>query len=172
VERLDHLGLVLPEPAGDLDPLLAEDGGDGVAIWGRLVREVEEWLPLDRGEDDGQEETQGRAFYLTRLWPPSSSSSKGSPRFEGPPTHLIHGGAPGIDSALAAWARRWTTWPVSEIPAAWDTYDNFAGPLRNSLLVRAADFLVSFGGGSGTANCVRQALEHGTPVVDLSPLAN
>jgi hypothetical protein len=116
--------------------------------------------------------TQRRAFFLLTRLRPSSPSPKGSTHFEGPPTHLIHGGAPGIDSALAAWARRWTTWPVSEISAAWDTYGNFAGPLRNSLLVRAADFLVSFGGGSGTANCVRQALEHGTPVVDLSSLAS
>jgi predicted Rossmann-fold nucleotide-binding protein len=88
-----------------------------------------------------------------------------------PGTHLLHGGAPGIDRAVAERARRLTCWVVSEVPADWTVYGGYAGPLRNSILVRAADFLVSFGGGRGTANCMRQALEHGTPVVDLSALA-
>jgi hypothetical protein len=117
---------------------------------------------------------QLRAFYrLTQLRPSPTPIRLGmaARRHQGPPTHLIHGGAPGIDRAVANWARRWTDWAISVIPAAWNTYGGFAGPLRNSLIVRSADFLVSFGGGTGTANCVRQALEHGTPVVDLSRLA-
>ncbi len=86
-------------------------------------------------------------------------------------THLLHGGAAGIDRTVAERARRSTRWVVSEVPAGWTAYGGYAGPLRNSILVRAADLLVSFGGGRGTANCMRQALEHGTPVVDLSGLA-
>jgi hypothetical protein len=117
---------------------------------------------------------QKRAFYLLGDLRPAQVTDPGAPPppapHAGPPTHLIHGGATGIDCSVAAWARRFTAWLVSEIPAAWPTYSGFAGPLRNALLVRAADLLVSFGGDRGTANCVGQALAHGTPVVDLSGL--
>jgi hypothetical protein len=92
-------------------------------------------------------------------------------RLVGPTYHLVHGAARGIDRTVAAWARRWTPWLVSPIPADWDGHGRFAGTLRNSLVVRVSNLLVTFGGGTGTRNCVVQALEYGVPVVDLSGLA-
>jgi SLOG cluster4 family len=128
-------------------------------------------LGVTGGRENLPTKDQLRALFRLTGLRRSVRRGKASPRFAGPALHLVHGAARGIDSAVAAWAKRWTPWMISPIPADWQGNRRFAGTLRNSLVVRSADLLVSFGGGTGTANCVRQALEHGTPVVDLSRLA-
>lgn len=88
------------------------------------------------------------------------------------PVHLLHGDAPGIDLAISTKARESgrVRWLVSPIGPQWQIYGAAAGPLRNAIIVRASDLIATFGGSVGTANCVRQATEYGTPVVDLSGL--
>ena len=84
------------------------------------------------------------------------------------PTHLVNGGARGIDTAVAERAKK-AGWIVTTI-----YYQSFlkdkGGHTRNAILVRSGDFLITFGGNKGTANCVEQAIKWGCPVVDWSGL--
>jgi hypothetical protein len=129
-------------------------------------------LGITGGRERRPTRTQLRALCLLTglrlITQPAEGEAR--PRLVGPTFHLVHGAARGIDRTVAAWAKRWTPWLVSPIPADWEGHHRFAGTLRNSLVVRVSDLLVTFGGGTGTHNCVVQALEHGVPVVDLSRL--
>jgi len=80
-------------------------------------------------------------------------------------TVVVSGGAPGVDDAaehaarnrgLAVWIER----------ADWDRYGRAAGPMRNALIVAAADRLVAFWDGKsrGTADTIRKARAEGLPV--------
>jgi hypothetical protein len=86
--------------------------------------------------------------------------------------HLVHGGARGIDADVGAWVGRGGKWLVSAILPDYQTYRSFGFILRNALVVRSSDIIVSFGGGKGTADCVAQSIAYGKPVVDLSALGN
>lgn len=92
---------------------------------------------------------------------------------------LLHGDCRGVDRDCARYADKWG---VQEVPyeAPWDwvkqlTRSNVipggtkkpAGPLRNWIMVKAADLLVAFPGGRGTANCIKQARELGVEVVEV-----
>lgn len=84
-------------------------------------------------------------------------------------THLVHGGAQGIDVSVAKRAKL-AGWITTCVSADWGGYPNIAGHIRNALIVRASDILITFGGNTGTRNCVAQATFHRRPIVDLSGL--
>lgn len=77
---------------------------------------------------------------------------------------IIHGGAEGADQLAGAWAFQRCI-PCLTIPANWDKHGDAAGPIRNrQMLEEAADGVVAFPGGKGTADLCRQAEAAGVPV--------
>lgn len=81
------------------------------------------------------------------------------------PTLLLHGGATGIDSHVAAWvADYFPALAVRACPANWRKHGRKAGPIRNREMLKDADLLIAFDGGRGTADCVRAAKELGVKV--------
>jgi hypothetical protein len=58
--------------------------------------------------------------------------------------------------------------PVKGFPANWKKFGLAAGPIRNGKMVKLADALVVFPGGSGTDNVTELALVHGLKVVRYS----
>lgn len=100
-------------------------------------------------------------------WP-----SEAYPLGKEPPkiTHLIAGGAPGVDTVAADWAI--TNWvPFTEFKADWERHGYTAGPLRNKQMLDEGkpDLVVAFPGGKGTANMKAQARAAGVPVVEFEP---
>ena len=89
------------------------------------------------------------------------------------PVILMHGAAKGADTLAGIWARRKGI-EVAECPADWQTHGKAAGPRRNGeMLRRLIDMqnhngfrvgVVAFPGGTGTADCQRQAEALGIPV--------
>jgi hypothetical protein len=78
---------------------------------------------------------------------------------------LIHGSAAGADRCARRWAesRRVAHWAF---PAQWATLGRAAGPIRNQIMLEEArpDLVISFPGGSGTADMMRRATLAGVPV--------
>ncbi len=84
-----------------------------------------------------------------------------------PITVLVHGGATGADNLADLWAK------ANSVPREvhkvtkedWNRLGRRAGPLRNQKMAElGADLLVSFPGGSGTADMIRQAKAKGIEV--------
>lgn len=74
------------------------------------------------------------------------------------PIFIIQGGATGADKHARDWAAD-NFLPCATVDAAWKK-GNLAGPKRNGWMVELEpDLCVSFPGGRGTANCVKQAKE-------------
>ena len=84
-------------------------------------------------------------------------------------TTVVHGGATGADSLAESWAK---SREINQhiYPAKWTTYNNQAGPIRNTemLASEAIEFVVAFPGGPGTENMVKQAMAQGIPVYRVS----
>jgi hypothetical protein len=76
---------------------------------------------------------------------------------------MVNGLARGTDSCLYQWAKRRGI-EIDPHKAQWERYGRAAGAVRNGQMVKVADVLVAFEGGSGTANCVKQALGRGVDV--------
>ncbi len=77
---------------------------------------------------------------------------------------IQHGGCSGADR-LAADEAMGLGYTVSCTMADWKRHGNAAGPIRNQEMVdEGADLLIAFGGGKGTADCVRRAEKAGIPV--------
>lgn len=107
-----------------------------------------------------------------------SASSGGGDRY----IVLLHGNCRGVDQEAARLAESWG-FPVVPFEAPWSWFSQagpapqyeqnqrlgrgVAGPLRNWMMLRAADLLLAFPGGRGTANCVKQARELGVEVVEV-----
>jgi hypothetical protein len=74
-------------------------------------------------------------------------------------TMIVSGGARGVDSAAAGWARE-RGLKVSVIPADWNTYGKAAGIIRNGEIVASVDEIVAFWDGTsrGTKNTIDRAL--------------
>lgn len=74
------------------------------------------------------------------------------------PTIVLSGAARGADTLGEEWARLRGI-RVDRYPAAWNTYGNRAGPIRNAMMVSHADALVAVWDGTsfGTADVIRQA---------------
>jgi hypothetical protein len=81
---------------------------------------------------------------------------------------LIHGAARGLDTIAAEQAREFFWWiesyPVT--PEEWKKYGRHAGNLRNRKMLSESKphILLSFPGGSGTADCVKAAMGMGISV--------
>jgi hypothetical protein len=84
------------------------------------------------------------------------------------PTVIIHGGARGLDALAAIWAKTRRI-AVEEFPADWKTHGRAAGPIRNRRMLKEAkpDLVVSFPGGAGTRDMVRQARAAGVQVIEV-----
>ncbi len=75
-----------------------------------------------------------------------------------PIREIIHGGCPtGADAFGAAWGKEVGVL-VTECPADWEKFGRAAGPIRNQQMIDLRpDRVIAFGGGRGTADCVRRA---------------
>lgn len=80
---------------------------------------------------------------------------------------VLHGGAPGIDSAVHAVCS--PLWPVVVFPAEWHVHGRAAGPVRNELMARSADALIAIWDGKsrGTASMINAAKKHGLKIFVL-----
>lgn len=85
-----------------------------------------------------------------------------------PITCLIHGGAPGVDSFAAQWARanQIDQDPHRVSNEEWIRYGNYAGLRRNGAMLEASkpDVVMAFEGGRGTTDMVVRATRGGYPV--------
>lgn len=85
-----------------------------------------------------------------------------------PISHLIHGGARGVDRFAFQWCMAHGV-RHSEYPADWITYGRSAGPRRNQqMLNQSPDAVIAFPGGTGTADMVNRAKNAGVKVYDES----
>lgn len=84
------------------------------------------------------------------------------------PTLIVHGGASGADFLAKFYAQERGI-PCRVFEALWEKHGRAAGPLRNEQMLSSyPDALVlAFPGGSGTRDCVRQALDGGMHVVQI-----
>lgn len=79
-------------------------------------------------------------------------------------TAIIAGGARGVDSHAATWAKVAGV-PLEVFPADW-SLGRKAGPLRNQRMIDEGhpDYVLAFPGGRGTADMVWRATRAGVPV--------
>jgi len=84
------------------------------------------------------------------------------------PTMVIQGGAEGADHLARVWAADRAVRCLT-VPADWDKHGRAAGPIRNKEMIDLgiARTIVAFPGGSGTKNCVKQALQAGLTVHEV-----
>lgn len=82
------------------------------------------------------------------------------------PSLIIQGGAKGADLMARTYAKTHGV-PCITFEADWKKHGKSAGPIRNSLMLRAhLDAVVlAFPGGRGTADCVQQAQGLGLTVI-------
>lgn len=85
-----------------------------------------------------------------------------------PIDRIIEGGAHGADMHACLWAKT-NNIPTSTFKAEWDKHGYAAGPIRNKrmLVEGKPDLVLAFPGGAGTANMVRQAIDHGVRTFDI-----
>lgn len=83
----------------------------------------------------------------------------------GRPDAVVSGGAGGVDTLAAGWARAAGV-PLKVFPANWAAYGRAAGPRRNAQIVAAATHVLALPSraGRGTQNTIRQAEAAGLPV--------
>ena len=72
---------------------------------------------------------------------------------------IIEGGAEGADMMAKEYAETFNI-PHVTVEADWTKYGRAAGPIRNKEMLQKYPLavIVAFPGGSGTANCVKQAV--------------
>ncbi len=81
-----------------------------------------------------------------------------------PIEHVVTGGAEGIDTHAADWAKERGIERVI-VKADWDRYGKSAGPIRNARMIRWRPHMVlAFPGSTGTQNMVEQARKAHIPV--------
>lgn len=81
-------------------------------------------------------------------------------------THVVHGGATGLDSIVDAWCD--TKRGVQSVlcRAHWKRDGKGAGPIRNSMMaIIRPTVLLAFPGGTGTRDMVRTCKAYGTRVI-------
>lgn len=81
---------------------------------------------------------------------------------------IVHGDAPGVDTAFRTACRRLGCTHEPH-PAAWETYGNAAGPIRNTeMIASGVDYAIAvhrnLSRSRGTRDCVRQCLDAEVPV--------
>jgi len=79
-------------------------------------------------------------------------------------THIISGGASGIDALAAQYAVR-NGVPFTNVPARWDEYGRSAGPRRNGVMAELADCLIAIwdGQSAGTKNMIETFKQKNPP---------
>jgi hypothetical protein len=79
---------------------------------------------------------------------------------------IVSGGARGVDSWGAAWAKEHCDLPPIIFKAEWDKYPKVAGFLRNTTIVENCDIVLAFwdGQSTGTVDTITKAIEKGIPV--------
>jgi hypothetical protein len=83
------------------------------------------------------------------------------------PSHIIQGGASGVDTCARVWAVYSDT-PYTEYPAQWSEYGKSAGFIRNKRMLDEGkpDLVVAFPGGKGTKMMVELAKKAGVEVIE------
>lgn len=81
---------------------------------------------------------------------------------------IASGMAQGADALALKWAKRRGV-PFTGYRAEWQTLGKAAGPIRNGRMIAefAPDMVIAFPGGSGTADCCRQADVAGVRVIKV-----
>jgi len=87
-----------------------------------------------------------------------------------PEDTLVSGGARGPDSWAALIAKQYN-FPIQVFVADWETYGKRAGMLRNSEIVRNADWVIAFWDGTsrGTRDTIGKAHDAGRRVTVIFP---
>ena len=85
----------------------------------------------------------------------------------GPELTIVHGDATGVDDSFGT-AAKGLGLTVEAHPAAWDEHGDAAGPIRNSVMVRAgADLCIALhrftANSRGTKDCVGKSPRGGNP---------
>lgn len=83
------------------------------------------------------------------------------------PTKVVTGGARGADALGKAIALHLGI-EHEEFPADWTTYGRVAGPIRNRRMAEAADMLIAFPGGRGTANMISEMEKRNKSVIAIA----
>jgi|GEM_PF-329502 len=78
---------------------------------------------------------------------------------------IIHGGAYGVDKLAGKWAKA-NGIPCKIYYAQWEKYGKKAGVIRNSIMVKEADYILAIWDGEsrGTVDTIRKGYEKGIPV--------
>lgn len=87
-----------------------------------------------------------------------------------PITCIINGKCKtGADFLATHWATAYGGMKVEEYEAQWDAQGNSAGPIRNTMMLKASrpDLVVAFKGNNGTADMVRKAKAAGVKVLEV-----
>lgn len=81
------------------------------------------------------------------------------------PSAIISGGADGADSMAAEYAKKNGIELVEFLPD-WKQHGSAAGPIRNKMIIEAADMCIAFWDGKsrGTLNSINLAKKKGIPV--------
>jgi hypothetical protein len=80
-------------------------------------------------------------------------------------THVVEGGAPGVDRAARRWARAMDI-PYTTVEADWAQFGRGAGPRRNRDMAEIGGALIAIpvGESPGTESMIREAKRAGLPV--------
>lgn len=82
-------------------------------------------------------------------------------------TGMITGGATGVDTFAAEWAKL-NNIPCTVVKADWEKYGKRAGPIRNTIMLNMfPDVVVAINGGRGTAHTVSEAKKRNIGVVEI-----
>lgn len=81
-----------------------------------------------------------------------------------PITSVISGGAAGVDTGGEIFARTRNI-PLTVCHADWKRWGGAAGPIRNQEMAEIADAVITFPGGTGTADMVRRAKDKGLRII-------
>lgn len=84
-------------------------------------------------------------------------------------TEVVCGGAPGVDTLGARWAKR-NSIPIKVFPAEWARLGRSAGPVRNMQMAKYADALIAVWDGQshGTRNMIETAKLRGLKIYNRS----
>jgi hypothetical protein len=90
---------------------------------------------------------------------------------------LIHGDCPGAEASgwvsadrlAGRWGHMTKGVTVVTESAKWGEHGRAAGPIRNALMIEryTPDMVIAFPGGTGTADCVRRAIDAGIKVIQI-----
>jgi hypothetical protein len=115
----------------------------------------------------GETKSQRRLFTKTlNDFFDSDDFGKGS---KGKKVIIVSGGARGADSLARRYAKKYELELVEHLPQ-WDRYGKAAGPLRNTLIINAADIVFAFwdGRSPGTRDTINQAISKGKRVITIT----